>query len=79
MAGISSLNQGHLHPRIKKALINQLDNLTTIARVYHHDRYGLFCEYINKTFGYDRVIKDKIKYDSLILVKEELMQMKLLF
>lgn len=56
LAGYSSVNQGHCHPRIIKALKEQADILTLTARAFHNDQFAPYAEYITKLFKYDKVL-----------------------
>jgi len=44
ISAYSSLNQGHRHPRILQALIDQAGRLTLGSRAVHNDRMGPFLE-----------------------------------
>ncbi|MDX1711948.1 MAG: ornithine--oxo-acid transaminase [Rhodovibrionaceae bacterium] len=44
LSGYSSLNQGHRHPRIIEALIDQAGRVTLTSRAFHNDRMGPFLE-----------------------------------
>ncbi len=56
MAGYSSVNQGHCHPRIIKALKEQADVLTLTARAFHNDQFAPYAEYITKLLKYDKIL-----------------------
>ncbi len=56
MSGYSALNQGHRHPRIVKALKDQLEKLTLTSRAFYNDALGEFEEYAAKLFGYDKLL-----------------------
>lgn len=56
LSGYSSLNQGHRHPKIMEALIQQASQLTLISRAFYSDKLGEFEEYITQLFGYDKVL-----------------------
>ena len=56
LSGFSALNQGHRHPRIIKAMKDQLDRITLTSRSYYNDALGEFAEYTTKLFGYDRLL-----------------------
>lgn len=58
LSAYSSLNQGHCHPRIIKALINQASKLTLTSRAFHNDMLGRYAQYITEYFGYEMVIID---------------------
>ncbi|ACS81377.1 ornithine--oxo-acid transaminase [Maridesulfovibrio salexigens] len=42
LSAYSAVNQGHCHPRIKKAMQDQLDKLTLTSRAFRNDQLGLF-------------------------------------
>src|SRR5881394_3915219 len=42
ISAYSSLNQGHRHPRIVRALLEQAERLTLTSRAVHNDRMGPF-------------------------------------
>lgn len=56
IAGISSLNQGHCHPRITAALKAQAERLTLTSRNLYNDCMPFFCKYLNELFGYQRTL-----------------------
>lgn len=56
LSAYSALNQGHCHPRIIDALIEQSQVLTLTSRAFYNNLLGEFEEYITKLFSYDRVL-----------------------
>ena len=56
LSGYSALNQGHRHPRIIKALKEQVDKLTLTSRAFYNDALGEFEEYTATLFGYDKML-----------------------
>lgn len=56
LSGYSAVNQGHCHPRIIQALIEQAQRLTLTSRAFHSDLMGEYCEFITRFFGYDKVL-----------------------
>jgi len=54
MSGYGSTNQGHCHPEIKKAAIEQMEKITQISRAYHNVEMGKFGEMISNLSGYDK-------------------------
>lgn len=54
LSAYSAVNQGHCHPRIINALIQQAEKLTLTSRAFYSDQLGNFEEYICKLFGYDK-------------------------
>lgn len=56
MSAYSAVNQGHSHPKIVKALIDQAPKLALTSRAFHNNVLGEYEEYITKLFGYDKVL-----------------------
>ncbi len=56
LSAYSAVNQGHCHPRIINALIDQATKLTLTSRAFHNNLMGEYSEYITKLFGYDKVL-----------------------
>lgn len=56
LSGYSSLNQGHRHPKIIEALIEQANEITLTSRAFHSSALGEFAEYITQYFGYEKVL-----------------------
>ncbi len=56
LSGYSAVNQGHCHPKIVSAFIEQAQKLTLTSRAFHSDLLGEYAEYISNYFGYDKVL-----------------------
>lgn len=56
LSGYSALSQGHCHPRIIKALIEQADQMTLVSRAFYTDVLGEYMEFACKFFGYDKLL-----------------------
>jgi ornithine--oxo-acid transaminase len=56
LSGYSAVNQGHCHPKIVEALIEQAQRLTLTSRAFHSDQMAEYTEFITRYFGYDRVL-----------------------
>ncbi|PHJ24389.1 ornithine aminotransferase [Cystoisospora suis] len=56
LSGVSSLSQGHCHPRIIRALQQQAERLTLTLRSFENDVTGPACRFIAELFGYERVL-----------------------
>ena len=56
LSGYSAVNQGHCHPKIVAALIEQAQKLTLTSRAFHNDLLGEYAKFITKYFGYDKVL-----------------------
>jgi len=56
LSGYSAVNQGHCHPRIIKALIEQAGKLTLTSRAFYNNLLGEYAKYITSYFGYNKVL-----------------------
>jgi len=56
LSAYSAVNQGHCHPRIKDALIEQAGTLTLTSRAFYNDVLGPFEKYITEYFGFEKVL-----------------------
>jgi ornithine--oxo-acid transaminase len=56
LAAYSAVNQGHCHPKIVKALVDQASKLTLTSRAFYNDSLGEYEKFITKFFGYDKVL-----------------------
>lgn len=56
LSGYSAVNQGHCHPKIINALIEQSKKLTLTSRAFHSNLLGEYAQYITAYFGYDKVL-----------------------
>jgi len=56
LSAYSALNQGHNHPKIIDALIEQAKKLTLTSRAFFNNCLGEYEEYITGYFGYDKVL-----------------------
>ena len=56
LSAYSAVNQGHCHPRIIQALIDQAKELTLTSRAFHNDKLGLAEKYVCETFGYQKAL-----------------------
>ncbi len=56
LSAYSAVNQGHCHPRIVGALIEQAKELTLTSRAFYNDKLGIAEKYICETFGYEKVL-----------------------
>ena len=56
LGSYSAVNQGHRHPRIVRAMQEQLDRLTLTSRAFYNDTLGEFAEYATSLFGYDKLL-----------------------
>jgi ornithine--oxo-acid transaminase len=56
LSGYSAVNQGHCHPTIVKAFLEQAQKLTLTSRAFHSDLLGEYAQFITQYFGYDKVL-----------------------
>jgi ornithine--oxo-acid transaminase len=56
LSAYSAVNQGHCHPKIVGAMIEQAQKLTLTSRAFYNNVLGEFEEYIVKYFGYQKVL-----------------------
>ncbi|WP_268035504.1 ornithine--oxo-acid transaminase [Algoriphagus sp. PAP.12] len=56
LSAYSAVNQGHCHPRIKNALVEQAGTLTLTSRAFYNDVLGPFEKYVTEYFGFDKVL-----------------------
>lgn len=56
LSAYSAVNQGHCHPRIIQALIDQAKELTLTSRAFFNNKLGEYEKFITEFFGYDMVL-----------------------
>tara|TARA_B110000003_G_scaffold50597_1_gene49626 strand:- start:5645 stop:6871 length:1227 start_codon:yes stop_codon:yes gene_type:complete len=56
LSAYSAVNQGHCHPKIISALVNQSQKLTLTSRAFHNNILGQYEKFITQFFGYDKVL-----------------------
>ncbi len=56
LSAYSAVNQGHCHPKIVGAMVEQAKKLTLTSRAFYNNVLGEFEEYVAKYFGYDKVL-----------------------
>ena len=56
LSAYSAVNQGHCHPHIVNALVNQSKNLTLTSRAFHNNILGQYEEFATSFFGYDKLL-----------------------
>lgn len=56
LSAYSAVNQGHAHPRIVKALIDQAQRLPLTSRAFHNDRMGPFLKRLCEISGYEKAL-----------------------
>lgn len=56
LSAYSAVNQGHSHPRLIEAMIEQSKKITLTSRAFHSDALGDYAQHITSLFGYDKVL-----------------------
>ena len=56
LSAYSAVNQGHCHPRIVQAMIDQVSKLTLTSRAFHNDILGEYEQFMTELFGYDKLL-----------------------
>jgi ornithine--oxo-acid transaminase len=56
LASYSALNQGHCHPKILQALIEQAQKVTLTSRAFHNDQLPLLYKELHELTGYDMIL-----------------------
>src|SRR5690606_35831423 len=55
LSAYSAVNQGHCHPKIIGAMMDQAQRLTLTSRAFYNDVLGKLEKYATETFGYDKL------------------------
>jgi len=56
LAAYSAVNQGHAHPRIRRAMIEQSERVTLTSRAFRNDQLGLLYKEMSDLSGYRRML-----------------------
>ncbi len=56
LSAYSAVNQGHCHPKIVAAMVDQAGRLALTSRAFYNDALGPFEKYVAELFGYDKVL-----------------------
>jgi ornithine--oxo-acid transaminase len=56
LSAYSAVNQGHCHPRIVQAMVEQASRLSLTSRAFHNDVLGEYEAFMTKLFGYDKLL-----------------------
>ena len=51
LSAYSAVNQGHSHPKILNALIEQAKKLALSSRAFHNDQFGPYAKYITEVLS----------------------------
>ncbi|WP_018126985.1 ornithine--oxo-acid transaminase [Balneola vulgaris] len=56
LSAYSAVNQGHCHPKITQALVDQAQTLTLTSRAFYNNVLGEYEQYITEYFGFDKIL-----------------------
>lgn len=56
LSGYSAVNQGHCHPSIIAAFMQQAQQLTLTSRAFYSDALGEYAQFVTRYFGYEKVL-----------------------
>lgn len=56
LSAYSAVNQGHCHPKIVDAMMEQAKTLTLTSRAFHNNVLGAYEKYVTDYFGFDKVL-----------------------
>lgn len=56
LSAYSAVNQGHCHPAIVGAMMEQAQTLTLTSRAFYNDSLGVYEKYVTEFFGFDKVL-----------------------
>lgn len=56
LSAYSAVNQGHCHPKIVGAMVNQAQNLTLTSRAFYNDVLGKYEKFATEYFGFDKIL-----------------------
>jgi ornithine--oxo-acid transaminase len=56
LSAYSAVNQGHGHPKIVEAMIDQAQRLALTSRAFYNDALGPFEKHVTELFGFDKVL-----------------------
>jgi len=56
LAAYSAVNQGHCHPRIVQALVDQSRKVALTSRAFRNDQLALFYQELTELTGYDKAL-----------------------
>ena len=56
LSAYSAVNQGHCHPKIIAAMIDQAKRLTLTSRAFYNDSLGPYEKFVTNFFGFDKIL-----------------------
>jgi len=56
LSAYSAVNQGHCHPKIVGAMMDQAQTLALTSRAFYNDVLGVYEKFVTEYFGFDKVL-----------------------
>ncbi|MFN0729607.1 ornithine--oxo-acid transaminase [Polaribacter gochangensis] len=56
LSAYSAVNQGHCHPKIVGAMVQQAQTLTLTSRAFYNDMLGKYEKFATELFGFDKLL-----------------------
>tara|TARA_R110001599_G_scaffold81233_3_gene219164 strand:+ start:376 stop:1617 length:1242 start_codon:yes stop_codon:yes gene_type:complete len=56
LSAYSAVNQGHCHPKIVDAMVQQAQTLTLTSRAFYNDMLGKYEKFASELFGFDKLL-----------------------
>ena len=56
LSAYSAVNQGHCHPKIIDAMVQQAKTLTLTSRAFYNDMLGKYEKFATELFGFDKLL-----------------------
>jgi len=56
LSAYSAVNQGHCHPKIVGAMVQQAQTLTLTSRAFYNDVLGKYEKFASELFGFDKIL-----------------------
>ena len=56
LSAYSAVNQGHCHPKIVAAMVEQAQTLALTSRAFYNDSLGPYEKFVTEFFGYDKIL-----------------------
>ncbi|KAB8275666.1 pyridoxal phosphate-dependent transferase [Aspergillus minisclerotigenes] len=56
LSAYSAVNQGHCHPKLVAALVEQASRVTLSSRAFYNDVFPRFAQFVTQYFGFDMVL-----------------------
>jgi len=56
LSAYSAVNQGHCHPKIVNAMMQQAQRLTLTSRAFYNDMLGKYEKFATELFGFDKLL-----------------------